>query len=242
MRRIFAPRLKILLPAGFLALTGVAPGAFAYTVTTGGVTAGDGSGLTTAVGSAIVLDFNSLSAGTTGSFATAGVALSGSGSVASGSLPGAPTGDSTNYLAISGSETLTSLSSTNNYLGVALGSTASSSSISLVSGGSTVATITGADVAAAGGTTSYVNIYDLPSYSSVVFFTPSASLAADNVAIGTVPEPGTLALLGAGLLGLAIIRRHKAVLVSIRGETPVFPRYPGPRTHAINNHSTVSAE
>jgi hypothetical protein len=229
MQPPLTPRLRIVLAsAGILALIGIAPRALAYTVTTGGVTAGDGSGLTTAVGSATVLTFNSLAAPTVGTVTTDGVTLSGSGGVVSGSLPGstaAPSGDSTNFLATTGSETLTTTSTSNNYLGLDWGSVASANTVSVLSGGATVATISGGDVAAASGTTNYVNIYDLPSYDTVILSTTSSSFAADNIAIGTVPEPGTLALLGAGLLGLGIIRRRSGPrLVSIRPGTPVFPR------------------
>ena len=46
---------------------------------------------------------------------------------------------------------------------------------------------------------------------SDVSTTPSWEMGLDNFAIRAVPEPGTLALLGIGLLGMAASRRRKKV-------------------------------
>ncbi len=223
-------RMKALFAtAGVLALLGGAPQAFAYTVTTTGVPALDGSGLTTGVGSATVLTFNGLAVPTSGNFSYSGVAFSGNGEVIAGSSSGqfaAPANDTTNYLvaggptSFTGSETLAISGASSDYFGLYWGSMDAYNTLTFMSGGLTVATLTGADVASGGdadgnqtalGTNNYVNIFDLPSYDTVVLTTSQANFEVDNIAFGAVPEPGTLALFGAGLLGLGLIRRKRAL-------------------------------
>jgi len=155
------------------------------------------------------------------------VNFSGNGAVENGSSSGqfaAPDGDTTNYLvaggptAFTGSENLAITGPSSNYFGLYWGSMDAYNTLTFLNGGSVVATITGSDVAAGGnanggqaglGTNNYVNIFNLPQYDSVVLTTTQANFEVDNIAFGQVPEPATLALFGAGLLGLGALRRRK---------------------------------
>jgi hypothetical protein len=219
-----------LAAAGVLALIGGAQHAQAYTVTVGGIAALDGSGLTTAIGSATVLTFNSLSAPKFGSFSYAGVDFSGDGGVVMASSSGqyaAPANDMTNYLiaggpsSYTGTETLAISGPSSDYFGLYWGSMDAYNTLTFLNGSTVVATITGSDVAAGGnangnqtllGTNNYINIFDLPNYTTVALSTTQANFEVDNVAFGQVPEPGSLGLLGGGLVGLVgfgTIRRKR---------------------------------
>ena len=181
-------RIKTLLATvGVLALLG-APAAHAYTITVGGVVAGDGSGLTTAVGSTTVLTFNELTPPVSGNFTDGGVAFSGAGEVIAGSSAGqyaAPAGDATNFLvaggpsSFTGSETLAISGPSSNYFGLYWGSMDQFNTLTFLKAGITVATISGADVAAGGnangnqvalGTNDYINIFGLGPYDTVILF------------------------------------------------------------------------
>ncbi len=225
-------RIKgLLATAGVLALLASSTPASAYILTVGGVAA-PGGGLTTGIPGTTVLTFNSLTTPLTGSFSYDGVGFSGGGEVIMGSSSGqfaSPSGDTTNYLlaggppSYAGSETLTISGQSSDYFGVYWGSMDTYNTLTFLEGNTVVATITGAQVAAGGnadgnqsllGTNNYVNIFDLPSYDAVVLSSTSPNFEVDNIAFGkvpTVPEPGTLALLGAGLIGLGFIRRRRAV-------------------------------
>ena len=226
----------LLATAGVLALFGGAPQARAYTISIGGVVASDGSGLTTAVGSTMVLTFDSLPPLASGHFIYGGVGFDGDGEVIVGSSSSkysAPAGDTTNFLVAGGpsssyigDEDLTIFGPSSNYFGLYWGSMDRYNTLIFLNGGSPVARISGTDVAAGGnangdraalGTNNYVNIFGLSSYDTVVFSTSAPNFEVDNIAFGRVPapdtrtvaEPGTLALFGAGLLGLGLIRRKR---------------------------------
>lgn len=80
-------------------------------------------------------------------------------------------------------------------------------------GGSGSTTISGADIAGAiggitlGRTNQAVNISGLPSFDTI---SVSSTTAAFEFVPASVPEPGTLALMGLGLLGLCVVRFRRS--------------------------------
>lgn len=196
-------------------LAGCALGAQAATIsiTFGGAAAGDGSGLTSAIAGATVYNFN-------GALPSP---YSGAGGLATGSTGtyAAPAGDTTQYMSValnspSGSE-LASYAHAYNYFGLYWGSIDTYNSLSFISGGTTIATLTGGDVIAAGaqfgdrfdaGANRYVN-FSLSggTFDSVRLSSTQYAFESDNHAVASVPEPGTFSLLSLGLAAIGLGRR-----------------------------------
>ncbi len=137
-----------------------------------------------------------------------------------GALFGDPTNgpDTTTYLT-TGVDTVTlNLPGNESYFGVLWGSVDSYNTLSFYEGSTLVGTITGSMVTAdADGDqgidgTYYVNINSSQPFDKVVASSTQYAFEFDNVAYrGTaVPEPASIAVLAAGLIGLGIARRKPA--------------------------------
>ena len=176
---------------------------------------------TTTVAGATVVNF---SAGCTGY-----ASCFGNGAIVQGSLPGryaAPglLSDTNPYLSVPLDLSQTTLSATlllpttANYFGLFWGSIDDYNTLSFLLNGSTVASFTGLDITSpangnqsAPATNTYVNFFDLPTFNGVVISSTQYAFESDNHAYASVPEPATLALLSAGLLGMGVGRRRRKV-------------------------------
>ncbi len=116
-----------------------------------------------------------------------------------------------------------------NYFGLYYGSIDTYNDISFYGANGLITTVTGTELLSlfsgvtgnqtANSSNIYVNLYFDPSeaFTKFAFTTTAVAFEMDNVAVGynisrqSVPEPATLALVGLGLLGLAVSRRRKAV-------------------------------
>lgn len=194
------------------------------TITFGGAAVTD-EGLTSSVAGASVVDFNS-ALGATGSLAAPGIGdYSGDFTVNEGSssTSASPAGNSSPFFSVpnpesSGAATL-KLEGPADYFGLYWGSIDDYNTLTFLDGDTVVASLTGLDVIAASarlgdrmsrGSNRYVNFFfGLDTFDTIVFKSTSFAFESDNHAFARVPEPGVLALLGAGLFGFGFVRRSR---------------------------------
>ena len=208
----------------------------AFTVTLGGATATDGSGLTSAYAQQpgfTVVNFGAEDCSALGTsivagvpYTQSGISYTGNGNRACGSLLSnyaAPAGDKTVYLtvpdtALGRTGMVNASVSANlgplNYFGLYWGSVDRYNSLTLSSGGSVVATVSFDWTVDGMPRNRYVNVQldSGQTYDSVQLISNGVAFESDNHVFGyvEVPEPASPMLLGSGLLALAALRRRRA--------------------------------
>ena len=176
---------------------------------------------TTSVAGATTIDFNGGSCGTYAQ-CNAGSAIAGS-AIVTGSAPGqyaSPYGITNAYLTVSHSSVTLALNDTYDYYGLYWGSVDTYNYLSFYLGEDLVHTFGGAGLPpllangdqAASASNRYVNFLftDGARFDRVLVGSTGIAFESDNHAFAktvSVPEPGTLALLAVGLLGIGFRRR-----------------------------------
>jgi hypothetical protein len=201
---------KLLAGLSVAVLTSSAHATVIYSIENAGVR-------TTQVAGATTIDFNN---GTCGAYIHCSDA-----SIVSGSVAGryaSPYGITDRYLTVGHGSTSVSLGGSYDYFGLYWGSIDTYNFLSFYLGDQLVDTFSGSDLPplvadgnqAAWSSNRYLNFFfsDGDLFDRVVLRSDGYAFESDNHAFAavSVPEPGTLALLAAGLLGIAASRRRAA--------------------------------
>lgn len=211
------------LSSGLAALGFAAPSASALPVVTIGGTAVLNEGQTSSQPGVAVLDFNT-------AFLPPDVTLTAApGNLVSGSAVGlfaAPPGDASRYLSVSpssGTPVMISLATAANYIGFYAGSLDGFNHIEFFDGALSVASYSGAQLAAFAGVPAtgdqsigrYFNVFESGNtFTSVVLTSTSNAFELDNFAIGIaaptnpLPLPGSLSLFAVGLMSAGMAAKR----------------------------------
>lgn len=213
---------QTLVSLSFIATFMFAGQASALVITSGGIAAADGSGLTTAQSGAIVETFDG-----PGLVQDWSWTHSGNLHIVSGSSSGfyaAPFGNNTSYYSAADTASgfaQVAFGGVYDYLGLYWGSVDTYNTLQLILEGNIVATILGLDILPPadgfqgdGGST-YVNITGV-TFDTAKFLTTQFAFEFDNLAVANinVPAPATLPLMVAGLLLAGFVARRRSMRAS----------------------------